>query len=151
MFLAQRAAIVNSGRLEQIGDVSDIFHRPQTRFVAEFVGMKNLWPATFQGNIGMVNDVPVHLADENTTGRQFLGIRPEKILVSSDPPPFASGNVVRGTVTEAWNVGPYYEVTAKIEGISIRAHCTESALPAGGLRKGMQAFIAFSRDDVHTF
>jgi molybdate/tungstate transport system ATP-binding protein len=151
MFLAQRAAIINSGRLEQIGDVSDIFYRPQTRFVAEFVGMKNLWPATFQGNIGLVNDVPIHLADKNTAGRQFLGVRPEKILVSSDPPPSADGNVMSATVTEAWNVGPYYEVTAKVNGMSIRAHCTESALPAGGLRKGMQVFVTFSNDDIHTF
>ena len=151
MFLAQRAAIINSGRLEQTGDVSDIFHKPQTRFVAEFVGMSNLWRATFQGNTGLVNNVPIQLAEQNTTGRQFLGVRPEKVCVSSDPPPTANGNVMSATVTAAWNVGPYYEVTTQINGISIRAHLTESALPVGGLKKGIRAFVTFSPDDVHTF
>ena len=151
MFLAQRSAIINSGRLEQIGDVSDIFHRPQTRFVAEFVGMKNLWPATFQGATGLVNGTPIHLAEEHTEGRRFLGVRPEKVLVSSDPPRSADGNVMSATIASAWNVGPYYEVTAQTNGLSIRAHLTGSALPPGGLRKGMPAFVTFSAGDVHSF
>jgi molybdate/tungstate transport system ATP-binding protein len=151
MFLAQRAAIIKSGRLEQMGDVSDIFQRPQTRFVAEFVGMSNLWPATFQGNTALVNNVPVRLAQEDTTGRQFLGVRPEKVRVSLDPPRTANSNVMSAIVTAAWNVGPYYEVTAQSNGISIRSHLTESTLPVGGLKRGMQTFIAFSADDVHTF
>lgn len=151
MFLAQRAAVINSGRLEQMGDVSDIFHRPQTPFVAEFVGMKNLWPATFHGATGLVNDVPIHLDEQDTAGRRFLGVRPEKVLVSSDPPAAEHGNFMSATVTTAWNVGPYYEVAAQSNGIAIRAHLTESALPPGGLKRGMHVFITFSPNDVHTF
>ena len=55
--LAERAAIMHNGRIEQEGSIQDIFQRPQTHFVADFVGMKNLFPATFAGTTALVSDL----------------------------------------------------------------------------------------------
>jgi iron(III) transport system ATP-binding protein len=38
LFLGDVIAVMNNGRLEQVGPAKDVFHRPRTRFVAEFVG-----------------------------------------------------------------------------------------------------------------
>lgn len=38
MFIGDRVAVMNNGRVEQIGAPEDVFHRPATRFVAEFMG-----------------------------------------------------------------------------------------------------------------
>ncbi len=149
MFLAQRAAILNAGRLEQVGEVQDIFRKPRTRFVAEFVGMKNLWPATFERGTAQVNDLSIHLGERDTVGRQFVCIRPEHIRVTRDRPAAVNGNVIPATITSAWNVGPYCEVTAQSDGIEFRAFLTESVLPDIGLKRGMDAFVAFDPDAVH--
>ncbi|MEE9594772.1 MAG: ABC transporter ATP-binding protein, partial [Candidatus Hydrothermarchaeales archaeon] len=46
MKLAHRVAVLNKGRIEQIGTPEEIFHKPSTLFVARFVGTKNIFKAT---------------------------------------------------------------------------------------------------------
>ena len=91
----------------------------------------------------------IHLI-KHTAGHHFVCVRPEKIRMAPYRPSTADSNVLRATVTSSWNVGPYYEVIAQADGIAIRAHLTESALPAGGLERGMHVFVAFLASDVHT-
>jgi putative spermidine/putrescine transport system ATP-binding protein len=43
LVMSNRIAVMNAGRIEQIGDPSDIYERPATRFVAEFIGRMNLF------------------------------------------------------------------------------------------------------------
>ncbi|MEJ2723858.1 MAG: ABC transporter ATP-binding protein [Deltaproteobacteria bacterium] len=50
LFLADRAAVISQGRIEQVGKTDEVFQRPATPFVAEFVGMKNVFEAVFQGD-----------------------------------------------------------------------------------------------------
>jgi ABC-type Fe3+/spermidine/putrescine transport system ATPase subunit len=47
--LADRIALLNEGRVEQVGRPADLYTRPQNRFVAEFVGEANLIPGTVTG------------------------------------------------------------------------------------------------------
>lgn len=44
LFLGDEIAVMNNGRLEQVGPAEDVFHRPRTRFVAEFVGQTDFIP-----------------------------------------------------------------------------------------------------------
>jgi spermidine/putrescine transport system ATP-binding protein len=48
--MADRVAVLNKGRVEQVGTPEAIYHRPSTRFVAQFVGMNNL----FSGKVANV-------------------------------------------------------------------------------------------------
>jgi iron(III) transport system ATP-binding protein len=41
MFIGDRVAVMHAGRIEQVGTPEDIFHRPATRFIAEFMGQSN--------------------------------------------------------------------------------------------------------------
>ena len=51
LFLGDQVAVMNGGKLEQVGTPEAVFHRPQTRFVAEFMGQTNFIPGevTTQG------------------------------------------------------------------------------------------------------
>jgi len=61
LFLGQRTAILNRGKIEQVGSVSDVFERPATPFVADFLGMKNVFPATFEGTRAIVDGLELRL------------------------------------------------------------------------------------------
>lgn len=86
--MSDRIAIVNKGRIEQLGAVDEIYHRPRTRFVAEFIGQANLIPAQVIARED--DDAIVRLADEitlrvdganlpPTTLTVLVSFRPEKI------------------------------------------------------------------------
>lgn len=64
--MSDRVAVMNRGRIEQLGTPSDIFDRPATRFVAAFMGMTNL----IDGVIGAVDGKHVRL---DAAGRSLLG------------------------------------------------------------------------------
>lgn len=46
LFMGDQVAVMNGGRIEQLGTPEEIFHQPQTRFVAEFIGQTDFLPGT---------------------------------------------------------------------------------------------------------
>jgi spermidine/putrescine transport system ATP-binding protein len=62
--MSDRIAIVNEGRIEQLGTADEIYHLPKTRFVAEFIGQANLMPAQVIGREN--DDAIVRVADDIT-------------------------------------------------------------------------------------
>lgn len=79
--LADKIICMNHGVVVQAGTPEELYHKPKTRFVADFMGAGNLIEPC------RVQDVmPELLADMPTTGngRYFASLRPEKISVKSD-------------------------------------------------------------------
>jgi ABC-type Fe3+/spermidine/putrescine transport system ATPase subunit len=64
MTMSDRIAVMNRGRYEQLGDPEVLYERPATRFVAGFLGVSNLLPATIVGNDGSY--ASAKLADDTT-------------------------------------------------------------------------------------
>jgi iron(III) transport system ATP-binding protein len=59
LYMGDRLAVLNKGRLEQVGTPEEIFHQPATRFVAEFMGATDFLPGTvaaggIQTEIGLI-------------------------------------------------------------------------------------------------
>ena len=65
--MADRVAVFNDGRIMQIGAPEDIYQRPATRFVADFVGSSNVLPPDF--------------VERHTGQRRWASLRPEKIEI----------------------------------------------------------------------
>jgi len=65
MATSDRIAVLDRGRLIQVGRPADIFERPKTRFVAEFVGKANILSGSIdgEGRLALPNDVKIRLAD----------------------------------------------------------------------------------------
>lgn len=103
MTMADTIAVMNEGKIEQMGSPADLYDNPKTAFVANFLGQSNLIKGTISGNDGdsVVADlygqkiaVPKnrsHAVDNSI----FAGIRPEKFRISLLNTP-VSGNVLSG-------------------------------------------------------
>jgi multiple sugar transport system ATP-binding protein len=83
--MADRIAVLNQGRIIQVGTPDDIYDRPSTMFVAQLIGTPgiNLFKASRQNGQLQVNDSPIRLPAAASTGElpeQFiLGVRPEDV------------------------------------------------------------------------
>jgi spermidine/putrescine transport system ATP-binding protein len=105
MTMADRIAIMNAGHIEQLGSPTDLYERPQTAFVAGFLGISNLLPGTVSGphsvrlDEGTEIQVPVE-ALNGRSGRVAVGVRPEKIRLGH-----GEANKLRGRHLETAYVG----------------------------------------------
>ncbi len=83
--VADRVGVMSSGKLEQIATPTELYSRPATRFVAEFVGLSNRLRAEVDGDTAVVLDsrVPT-LAGSLRSGSGQALVRPEFVEVSPD-------------------------------------------------------------------
>ncbi|WP_409310706.1 ABC transporter ATP-binding protein [Pectobacterium sp. B1J-3] len=81
--MADRLVVMSNGRLEQIGTPSDIFDRPQSDFVARFIGSGNFFSALVTGEgIGEISGLgSLHIASDTPRGESVnVLIRPHRLV-----------------------------------------------------------------------
>jgi spermidine/putrescine transport system ATP-binding protein len=91
--MSDRIAVVNHGRIEQVGAPSEIYHAPASAFVADFVGLTNIITASVLAEEGdwiriqLADGVTTRIRRETTSPADrevVVSIRPEKIHLSKD-------------------------------------------------------------------
>ena len=115
MALASRIAVMDRGKVVQVGTPSEIYEFPQSRFVADFVGTTNVFEGTVTAaEPGMVTvqcpetacELKVDDVGRFVTGqRVWIALRPEKIRLSKQPAAGARVNELRGVVWELGYLG----------------------------------------------
>ena len=109
MSMADTIAVMNGGRIEQAGGATELYERPRTAFVANFLGVSNLIDATVretEDGYAHVNThdgarlrVPADRVASASGTAVRIGVRPEKIrLAPAIEEAAADANVLRGTV-----------------------------------------------------
>ena len=112
MALASRIAVMDRGKVVQVGTPAEIYEFPQSRFVADFVGTTNLFEGTVASCApGLTTvecseagcDLVVDDVGRFTPGQKvWVALRPEKIRLSKQPAEGRHCNQLRGTV---WQLG----------------------------------------------
>jgi ABC-type Fe3+/spermidine/putrescine transport system ATPase subunit len=89
MSMADRIAVMNLGRIEQLGTPFDIYRRPTSRFVADFIGDANFLDVRVEGDVGVLADGTRVPCEHARLGSAVLMVRPESLRVgnASDAPP----------------------------------------------------------------
>ncbi|GAB7048306.1 ABC transporter ATP-binding protein [Catenuloplanes indicus] len=113
MTMADTVAVMNAGRIEQLGVPAEIYEFPATPFVANFLGQSNLLAASGGGRSGDDLLVTAHgarfsvpAARSRATGDEvYLGVRPEKMTLLADGAVPSGFQHVTGTVTDSSYVG----------------------------------------------
>jgi spermidine/putrescine transport system ATP-binding protein len=126
MTMSDRLAVMRLGRTEQVGPPEEVYENPQTQFVAAFLGASNLLEGQLKEQANGTSTVllaggdVVHLPNERApfqTGDSVLvGVRPEKIVISSDGngPDGSGWNTVAGLLRMATYIGVSHQY--KVEG-----------------------------------
>jgi spermidine/putrescine transport system ATP-binding protein len=160
MTMSDRIAVMNRGHYEQLGDPEILYERPTTRFVASFLGVSNLLPATIVGTDGayaqarLGNDVAIRIPGGLVNGHSTvsIGVRPEKIRLSepsSDAP--AGHNRLTGVVRDASYLGvsTQYQVESRGGTLTVYEQNVERATRAELWARGDEVQLTWSPD--HSF
>jgi spermidine/putrescine transport system ATP-binding protein len=148
--MSDRIAVMNRGRVEQIGAPEEIYDRPTTTFVAGFIGVSNLMPATVAG--AGADEVRL---DQGPTVRAETGglvpgerchavVRPEKLHIDAVEDGAAGSNglpQVEGVVESSVYLGTATQIVVDLgEGVRMTvlvpnaSEAERRMLPGGGVR-----------------
>jgi spermidine/putrescine ABC transporter ATP-binding subunit len=160
MSMADRLAVMNAGRTEDVGSPDRVYDRPATQFVAEFLGSCNVIAPEIRGTqsaggaLCLPDGTPLNVgsADARLPAGARIGIRPEKMVVTradATPRPAGQANTVLGTVVTASYLGASteYEVSTPWGGI-LRAFAQNLA-DSSRARAGEQVVLTW--DPGHAF
>nr|WP_257571144.1 ABC transporter ATP-binding protein [Streptomyces sp. NP160] len=117
--VADRVGVMNQGRLEQLASPADVYHRPATPFVSQFVGLSNRLPATVEGLEAVVlgQRIPVVPRSGGLEAGSSSGVavvRPEAVALRR--PEEGEAGPRRGTVVSCAFLGSMSRVTVELPG-----------------------------------
>jgi putative spermidine/putrescine transport system ATP-binding protein len=131
--IADRVGVMKDGRLEQLAPPTEVYSRPATPFVAEFVGLTNRLPGEVKDGQVTVRGCTLPLVEAATPDGQVMAlVRPEAVTLASQAVP-ESGPLV-GTVIAVTFLGATSRVTVDLGDATIMAQlptAEAAALPAG--------------------
>jgi len=128
--LADQIIVMNRGRIEQTGSAQDVFNKPQTQFVAQFMGGHNVM----------------------SDGHSHLAIRSDKIKVARTRPEGSTG--IQAVVREIEYLGTTFSVALNSAGNTANPHPISVTIPDAlfsqePLEIGQTVFLDWKPDDAH--
>ena len=128
MSMASRLAVMDLGRIAQVGTPHEVYERPRSRFVADFIGIANILP---------IGD-----------GRRWLALRPEKIALSAARPDTA--HAVAGKIVDVAYEGDrsLYRVATDDDRVLL-VSTANVARTAETFRRGQRVWLGWAADGGH--
>jgi spermidine/putrescine transport system ATP-binding protein len=144
MTMADSIAVMNLGRIEQLGPPQELYERPATAFVASFLGVSNLLPGTVEGPdaVRLASGEVVHAAVGARDGPVAAGVRPEKIALA----PGGGENELAGTVSETAFIGVGTQVVVQTRAGEVQVFAQNIGSGADLPGRGTPVTLSWSRD-----
>jgi putative spermidine/putrescine transport system ATP-binding protein len=123
LVLSDVIAVFNNGKIEQVGSADDLYERPHTRFVAEFLGESNVFIGRLQrhgSECALISDqyelrAPPSELEVGTAGA--VVVRPERVRIRRNGHRLAPGaNVLAGTVSQVIYLGSARKIEVAVAG-----------------------------------
>jgi ABC-type Fe3+/spermidine/putrescine transport system ATPase subunit len=149
--IADRLAVMRSGRIEQVGRPEEIYARPATDFVADFIGIANLLPCrVLSAAEGLVEweGERLRVAPQTLLGadRVTLSVRPEKLLVLAEGAPADGRNRVQGVLEVVTFLGAIVRLEVAVHGRPFWVDTPQSL--ARGLERKKPVALAWDPADT---
>jgi putative spermidine/putrescine transport system ATP-binding protein len=153
LVMSDRIAIYNQGRVEQIGTAEDLYERPSSLFVADFIGESNILTGHARPGSGVVQgpswvaDVPAK-ATVPGSGEVSLVVRPEMLRIAPGRADADARNQLEGRIQEAIYLGGVRKYTVRVADGSL----LECRVPRRGaesaLDPGAEVMLSWHPDEV---
>ena len=153
--MSDRVAVMNAGRVEQIGTVNEIYYKPATRFVAAFIGDTNIVEAQILASeSGMLRcrlegglELDVRRQESHASAKLLLSLRPEKIRLHRINP----GGVNSFSCQVAMEIfkGAVDELTLTVQGnLQLGAILANDGNAGTSFHQGNQIFATIQPEDI---
>ena len=151
--LGNQMAVMHEGKIIQSGEPGHVFRKPNSRFVADFLGASNVFRgrSIVDNGLSHISLDGLKIASAKTIkGDVHIAVRPEDILLSIGTVKSSARNSFKGRITDIANTGTVVRVTVNI-GVPFIVAITRRSLYDMKLKVGMDVFITFKATDVHVF
>jgi molybdopterin-binding protein len=153
LVLADRVGVMNNGEMLQIGTPEEVFQKPASELVAEFVGVDNVYEGeiVIEGEKKYVrlNSLMLPVVSE-LQGKVRIAIRPENIIVAPEAISSSARNKVKGKILAIMPRGTFCKIVLDV-GIPMVALVTSQAIGELNLQEGQQVWVFFETTAVHVF
>jgi len=153
--LAEKVAVMKDGKILQQGNTKEVFSKPSHNFVADFVGVHNVFEGKIMGKkssltkIELDSNLILYSSDEPGDSKKVLvAIRPENIIFSNEAFVSSVRNQITGTVKEIIRVGPIVWIEVKIGKINFKGILTPNSCEKLGIKKGKEIYLSFKSVNV---
>jgi spermidine/putrescine ABC transporter ATP-binding subunit len=122
MHMSDRIVVMKDGMIEQMGTAEEIYDRPRTRFVADFIGQINLLDGAVVGRDGgfaviEVNGLRVRIETaSDADGNVTVGIRPQHLTLAANGAAGAGCNVLPGRIKDRTFSGNLVHIEVELDG-----------------------------------
>lgn len=153
LVLADQIGIMQNGKIVQVGKPKEVFLKPSSQFVAEFVGMKNIYngeiinESTFK--YVRINSVHLRVVSE-LKGKVRVTICPEDIIIAHKNFSSSAQNMINAKIVEIIPQGSFIKVILDA-GITMVALITRRALDDLNLECGQNVWAIFKTTAVHVY
>jgi molybdate transport system ATP-binding protein len=155
--LAEHVAVMKEGKILQQGTVHDVFSRPTHNFVADFVGVHNVFQGKIVGHDQSLIQVEISpevilssSSDLSSHPKEVtVAIRPESIIFSNEPFVSSVRNQVKGIVKTIFEVGHNIWINVQVGDLSFIGVLTPNSCESLGIKKGKEIYLSFKSVNVN--
>jgi molybdate/tungstate transport system ATP-binding protein len=151
LYLAGRIGVLRNGRLEQVGPTVEVFKRPATPFVAEFVGMKNIFPCQRSGDSLEFAGISCPLPGRVAGYPGHVALRPEDIVVQRHAGFAAPMVSCHGNIERIVPAGYWHELVVRSNGTCFTAVLGRKAMVEGSFSERDDVCLGFDPTALHIF
>jgi putative spermidine/putrescine transport system ATP-binding protein len=154
--LADRIAVMNTGKIEQMDGPSTIYAYPMTLFAADFIGAMNLIRATVTNGEADVLGINLRVEDALVEGEKVqIGIRPEDFAIVPDGTVTPTVALWTATIDQIMDMGHYRKVlvqvrTAKAEPLKVYANKTIQLIEGDTIQIAPLRYLVYSDGQAPT-
>lgn len=148
--MSNHVAVMNEGRVEQIGSPWELYYKPQSSFVADFIGQSNIIDVFVEGSGGevrfQIGSISVGAPAGQTPGPRRVALRYEAILIARTAENLNTDVVFEASIVDVLFLGSSVEYTLEVEGINLMALARSQRDLI--LKRGQKVAAGFNRSDL---
>jgi len=169
--LGDVAVLLDAGRVLQYGPPEQVFRRPASPYIAEFLGAENVFAGTarvlaeaapdwLEGEVASLSQgyhaieftsgpLTFYTVGSAGDGPCYAVVRSEEVVLSLAPQSTSARNLFRGRVVEVGTLGAFARVAVDVGGTPLVAAVTTRSVQEMGLREGSEVYATFKAMGVH--